>query len=154
MGCASVYYTSLSRALLNVMNKIIKISSNSSEDKKGASTQGLLDAYGYNTIEEYLSWNYFPSIDNESTDMETIDKRNTDKDYIIDSNSAMSKACTLHLQLAYAYCICTLHLQLAFAHCTCTLPLQAKVLIKTLLKVKQVENKQREKKPRFNKQFL
>ncbi|GJY58237.1 helitron helicase-like domain-containing protein, partial [Tanacetum coccineum] len=55
------------------------------------STQGLLDAYGYNTIEEYLSWNYFPSTDNESTDMETTDKRNTDKDCIVDSNSAMSK---------------------------------------------------------------
>ncbi|GKA58477.1 hypothetical protein Tco_0757665, partial [Tanacetum coccineum] len=51
---------------------IIEISSDSSEDKKeaskatapifyGPSTQGLLDAYGYNTIEEYLSWNYFPS---------------------------------------------------------------------------------------------
>ncbi|GJZ38456.1 retrovirus-related pol polyprotein from transposon TNT 1-94 [Tanacetum coccineum] len=75
--------------------------------------------------------------------------------------------CTLHLQLAFASkhlhiafadCICTLHLYIAFAacickqafaHCTCTLHLQAKVLIKTLLKVKQVENKQREKKPRF-----
>ncbi|GKA01400.1 hypothetical protein Tco_0674065 [Tanacetum coccineum] len=51
--------------------KIIEISSDSSEDRKGTSkasapifygpsTQGLLDAYGYNTIEEYLSWNYFP----------------------------------------------------------------------------------------------
>ncbi|GJX47730.1 putative reverse transcriptase domain-containing protein [Tanacetum coccineum] len=57
----------------------------------GPSTQGLLDAYGYNTIEEYLSWNYFPSTYNESTDMETTDKRNTDKDCIVDSNSAMSK---------------------------------------------------------------
>ncbi|GJX61232.1 putative transposase-associated domain-containing protein [Tanacetum coccineum] len=77
--------------------KIIEISSDSSEDKKGASkatapifygppTQGLLDAYGYNIIEEYLSWNYFPSTDNESTNMET-----TDKDCIVDSNSAMSK---------------------------------------------------------------
>ncbi|GKF35163.1 hypothetical protein Tco_0108363, partial [Tanacetum coccineum] len=77
---------------------IIKISLDSSEDRKGTSkasasifygtsTQGLLDAYGYNTIEEYLSWNYFPSTDNESTDMET-----TDKDCIVDSNSAMSKA--------------------------------------------------------------
>ncbi|GJZ60764.1 hypothetical protein Tco_0616580 [Tanacetum coccineum] len=77
--------------------KIIEISSDSSEDKKGASkatapifygpqTQGLLDAYGYNIIEEYISWNYFPSTDNESTDMET-----TDKDCIVDSNSAMSK---------------------------------------------------------------
>ncbi|GJX79062.1 hypothetical protein Tco_0916737 [Tanacetum coccineum] len=58
--------------------------------------------------------------------------------------------CTLHLYIAFAACIC----KQAFAHCTCTLHLQAKVLIKTLLKVKQVENKQREKKPRFNKQFL
>ncbi|GKE99408.1 hypothetical protein Tco_0022759, partial [Tanacetum coccineum] len=76
---------------------IIEISSDSSEDRKGTSkasapifygpsTQGLLDAYGYNTIEEYLSWNYFPSTDNESTDMET-----TNKDCIVDSNSAMSK---------------------------------------------------------------
>ncbi|GKD46956.1 hypothetical protein Tco_1271601, partial [Tanacetum coccineum] len=123
------------------LRKIIEISSNNSEDRKwaskatalifyGPSTQGLLDAYGYNTIEEYLSWNYFPSTYNESTDMETTYKRNTDKDCIVDSNSAMSKACTLHLQLAYAHCICTLHLQLAFAskhlhialaHCICRL---------------------------------
>ncbi|GKD75379.1 hypothetical protein Tco_1333661 [Tanacetum coccineum] len=71
------------------------------EDRKGASkatspifygpsTQGLLDAYRYNKIEEYLSWNYFPSTDNESTDMETTNKRNTDKDCIVDSNSTMS----------------------------------------------------------------
>nr|GFC77073.1 hypothetical protein [Tanacetum cinerariifolium] len=81
---------------------LIEISSDSSKDRKraskvtalifyGPSTQGLLDAYGYNTIEEYLSWNYFPSTDNESTYMETTDKRNTDKDCIVDSNSAMSK---------------------------------------------------------------
>ncbi|GKB53005.1 hypothetical protein Tco_0903758, partial [Tanacetum coccineum] len=57
----------------------------------GPSTQGLLDAYGYNTIEEYLLWNYFPSTYNESTDMQTTNKRNTDKDCIVDSNSAMSK---------------------------------------------------------------
>ncbi|GKC17048.1 hypothetical protein Tco_1013830 [Tanacetum coccineum] len=83
--------------------QIINISSDSSDDRRwaakkasapvfyGPSTQGLLDAYRYNTIEEYLSWNYFPSTDNESTDMETTDKRNTDKDCIVDSNSAMSK---------------------------------------------------------------
>ncbi|GKB29541.1 hypothetical protein Tco_0868942 [Tanacetum coccineum] len=64
------------------LRKIIDISSDSSDDRRwaakkasapvfyGPSTQGLLDAYGYNTIEEYLSWNYFPSTDNESTDME------------------------------------------------------------------------------------
>ncbi|GJR62100.1 hypothetical protein Tco_1504262 [Tanacetum coccineum] len=79
------------------LRKIIKISSDSLEDRKraskvtdpifyGPSTQGLLDAYGSNTIVEYLSWNYFPSTDNESTNMET-----TDKDCIDDSNSAMSK---------------------------------------------------------------
>ncbi|GJW89394.1 hypothetical protein Tco_0164734 [Tanacetum coccineum] len=100
--------------------EIIEISSDSLEDRKGASkatapifygpsTQGLLDAYGYNTIEEYLSWNYFPSTDNESTDMETTN-REPQKDGIVDSKLAMLNACTLHLQLAYAHCICTLHL--------------------------------------------
>ncbi|GJZ00896.1 hypothetical protein Tco_0518325 [Tanacetum coccineum] len=79
------------------------ISSDSSDDRRwaakkasapvfyGPSTQGLLDAYGCDTIEEYLEWNYFPSTDNESTNMETTDKGNTDKDCIDDSNSAMSK---------------------------------------------------------------
>ncbi|GJS45990.1 putative transposon, En/Spm-like protein [Tanacetum coccineum] len=57
----------------------------------GPSTQGLLQAYGYGTIKEYLEWNYFPSTDNESTNMETTDKGNTDKDCIDESNSAMSK---------------------------------------------------------------
>ncbi|GJX32395.1 hypothetical protein Tco_0242250 [Tanacetum coccineum] len=82
--------------------EIIKINSDNSEDRKGASKatgpifyrpsrQGLLDVYGYNTIKEYLSWNYFSSTDNESTDMETTYKRNTDKDCIVDSNSAMYK---------------------------------------------------------------
>ncbi|GJY04473.1 hypothetical protein Tco_0370413 [Tanacetum coccineum] len=76
--------------------------------------------------------------------------------------------CSLHMHIASVHCICSLHLQASI--CTlhlyiafsskhleasiCTLHLQSKVLIKTLLKVKQVENKQREKKPRFNKQFL
>ncbi|GJU28027.1 hypothetical protein Tco_1166648 [Tanacetum coccineum] len=70
---------------------IIRIKKASAPVFYGPSTQGFLDAYGYNTIEEYLSWNYFPSTDDESTDIETIDKRNTDKDCIVDSNSAMSK---------------------------------------------------------------
>ncbi|GJZ49321.1 reverse transcriptase domain-containing protein [Tanacetum coccineum] len=47
-----------------------------------------------------------------------------------DKSKGEKKACTLHLQLAYAHCICTLHLQLAFtskhlhiafADCICTL---------------------------------
>ncbi|GJU52655.1 hypothetical protein Tco_1226369, partial [Tanacetum coccineum] len=61
------------------------------------STQGLLDAYGCDIIKEYLEWNYFPRTDNESTNMETRDKGNTDKDCIDDSNSAMSKGCVLGL---------------------------------------------------------
>ncbi|GJR61243.1 reverse transcriptase domain-containing protein [Tanacetum coccineum] len=88
---------------LQIEIEIIDISSDSSDDRRwaakkasalvfyGPSTQGLLDAYGYGTIEEYLEWNYFPSTDNESTNMETTDKGNTDKDCIDDSNSAMSK---------------------------------------------------------------
>ncbi|GJU25741.1 hypothetical protein Tco_1164362 [Tanacetum coccineum] len=69
------------------LRKIIEISSDSSEDRKwaskatapifyGPSTQGLLDAYRYNKIEEYLSWNYFLSTDNESINMETTDQEN------------------------------------------------------------------------------
>ncbi|GJY58898.1 hypothetical protein Tco_0458790 [Tanacetum coccineum] len=56
----------INRALIGKTSlKIIKISSDNSEDRKGASkvnapifygpsTQGLLDAYGYNTIKEYI----------------------------------------------------------------------------------------------------
>ncbi|GJV33000.1 hypothetical protein Tco_1393400 [Tanacetum coccineum] len=61
------------------------------------STKRLLEGYGFNTMGIIYPCNYFPSIDNESTDMETIDKRNTDKDCIVDSNSAMSKGSVLGL---------------------------------------------------------
>ncbi|GKD16323.1 hypothetical protein Tco_1205481 [Tanacetum coccineum] len=72
--------------------EIIVFSSDNSDDRKGPSkssvpifegppVQGLLDWYGYNTIEEYLSWNYFPS----------TDKDITDEDCIHESNYAMSK---------------------------------------------------------------
>ncbi|GJZ51760.1 hypothetical protein Tco_0606275 [Tanacetum coccineum] len=72
--------------------EIIVLSSDSSDDRKGSlkasvpifegpSVQGLLDHYGYNDIEEYLSWNYFPS----------TDKDITDEDCIHESNYAMSK---------------------------------------------------------------
>ncbi|GKD57342.1 hypothetical protein Tco_1290729, partial [Tanacetum coccineum] len=53
---------------------------------EGPSVQGLLDHYGYNYIEEYLSWNYFPS-----TDKDITDKDITDEDCIHESNYAMSK---------------------------------------------------------------
>ncbi|GKC39792.1 putative transposase-associated domain-containing protein, partial [Tanacetum coccineum] len=43
-------------------------------------TKGLLNAYGYGTIKEYLEWNYFPSTDNESTETWKPQTRNTDKD--------------------------------------------------------------------------
>ncbi|GKA56902.1 hypothetical protein Tco_0755974 [Tanacetum coccineum] len=60
------------------VDKIIDISSNSLDDKRwaakkasapvfyGPSTPGLLDAYGCDTIEEYLEWNYFRT-DSECT---------------------------------------------------------------------------------------
>ncbi|GJU84916.1 hypothetical protein Tco_1292462 [Tanacetum coccineum] len=77
--------------------KIIVLSSDSSDDRKGPSkasvpifegpsVQGLLDHYGYNDIEEYLSWNYFPSTDKENTDKDI-----TNEDCIHESNYAMSK---------------------------------------------------------------
>ncbi|GJW53866.1 hypothetical protein Tco_0097951, partial [Tanacetum coccineum] len=53
---------------------------------EGPSVQGLLNYYGYNDIEEYLSWNYF-----SSTDKENIDKDTTDEDCINECNYAMSK---------------------------------------------------------------
>ncbi|GJU09951.1 hypothetical protein Tco_1132347 [Tanacetum coccineum] len=53
---------------------------------EGPSVQELLDHYGYNDIEEYLSWNYFPSTDKENTNKDI-----TDEDCIHESNYAMSK---------------------------------------------------------------
>ncbi|GJS03907.1 putative reverse transcriptase domain-containing protein [Tanacetum coccineum] len=58
---------------------------------KGPSVQGLLDHYGYNDIEEYLSWNYFPSTDMENIDNDITDKDITDEDCIHESNYAKSK---------------------------------------------------------------
>ncbi|GJU88672.1 hypothetical protein Tco_1301095 [Tanacetum coccineum] len=53
---------------------------------EGPSVQGLLDHYGYNDIEEYLPWNYFPSTDKENTNKDI-----TGEDCIHESNYAMSK---------------------------------------------------------------
>ncbi|GJR34110.1 hypothetical protein Tco_1209794 [Tanacetum coccineum] len=122
--------------------EIIILSSDSSDDRKGPSkasvlifegpsVQGLLDNYGYNDIEEYLSWNYFLSTDKENTYKDITDNDITDEDCIHKSNYAMSKVCNAsfvcsqafagkhlqvcickHLQLAS---ICILHLHLAFA---------------------------------------
>ncbi|GJS26780.1 hypothetical protein Tco_0487400 [Tanacetum coccineum] len=83
--------------------EIIVLSSDSSDDdRKGPSkasvpifeepsVQGLLDYYGYNDFEEYLSWNYFPSTDKENTDKDITDKDATDEDCIHECNYAMSK---------------------------------------------------------------
>ncbi|GJW18730.1 hypothetical protein Tco_0026166 [Tanacetum coccineum] len=82
--------------------EIVVLSSDSSDDRKwsskasvpifeGPSIQGLLDFYGYNDIEEYLSWNYFPSTDKENTDKDITDKDTTDEDCIHECNYAMSK---------------------------------------------------------------
>nr|GEX73091.1 hypothetical protein [Tanacetum cinerariifolium] len=54
--------------------------------KKGPSIQGLLDWYGYDTIEEYLYGTYFLS-----TDKDITDKDSTDEDTIHESYSPMSK---------------------------------------------------------------
>ncbi|GKB11249.1 hypothetical protein Tco_0845172 [Tanacetum coccineum] len=82
--------------------KIIILSSNSSDDRKGPSKesvpifegpsiQGLLDHYGYNDIEEYLSWNYFLSTNKENTDKDITDNDIIDEDCIYKSKYAMSK---------------------------------------------------------------
>ncbi|GKE06947.1 hypothetical protein Tco_1398965 [Tanacetum coccineum] len=59
---------------------------------EGPSLQGLLDHYGYNDIEEYLSWNYFLSTDKENTNKDITDKDITDEDCIHESNYSMSKS--------------------------------------------------------------
>ncbi|GKC62062.1 hypothetical protein Tco_1089660 [Tanacetum coccineum] len=127
--------------------EIIVLSSDSSYDRKepskasvpifeGPSIQGLLDWYGYNTIEEYLSWNYFSSTDKDITDKDCIHEsnytmskanvttwdENVNKIEVRKSKSCADKAkgkrkhsqasiCSLHLQAR----ICSLHLQHAFA---------------------------------------
>ncbi|GKF19120.1 hypothetical protein Tco_0067758, partial [Tanacetum coccineum] len=52
----------------------------------GPSVQGLLDYYGYDNIEDYLSDFYFPSIDKEDTIV------HTGQDLIHECHSPMSKA--------------------------------------------------------------
>nr|GEX96837.1 hypothetical protein [Tanacetum cinerariifolium] len=82
--------------------EIIVLSSDSSDDRKGPSkesvpifeglsVQRLLNHYGYNDIEEYLSWNYFSSTYKENTYKNITDKDITDEDCIHESNYAMSK---------------------------------------------------------------
>nr|GEW18000.1 integrase, catalytic region, zinc finger, CCHC-type, peptidase aspartic, catalytic [Tanacetum cinerariifolium] len=87
--------------------EIIVISSDSSDDDrkgpskasvpifKGPSVQGLLDYYGYNDIEEYLSRNYFSSTNKKMTDKNITDKDILDEDCIHESNYVMSKGQTL-----------------------------------------------------------
>ncbi|GJZ55821.1 hypothetical protein Tco_0611014 [Tanacetum coccineum] len=71
---------------------ILVLISDSSDDRKGSSkasvpifegpsVQGLLDHYGYNDIEEYLSWNYFPSTDKDITDEDCIHESNYEEYY-------------------------------------------------------------------------
>ncbi|GJR16697.1 hypothetical protein Tco_0965224 [Tanacetum coccineum] len=97
------------------------------------SVQGLLDWYRYNTIEKYLSWNYFPS-----TNKDITDKDITDEDYIHESTMQCLKRRKrgkerFHMEadhvlvkdqrikpygdyLPIAACICSMHLQLAFVN--------------------------------------
>ncbi|GJS61492.1 hypothetical protein Tco_0656276 [Tanacetum coccineum] len=58
---------------------------------KGSSVQRLLDQYGYNDIEKFLSWNYFPSTDKENTYKDITDKDITNEDCIHESNYAIFK---------------------------------------------------------------
>nr|GEW12791.1 hypothetical protein [Tanacetum cinerariifolium] len=94
-------------------DEIIVLSLDSSDDRKGPSNlsvpifegpsvQGLLDHYGYNDIEEYLSWNYFLS-----TDKDITDKDITDEDCIHESNYAMSKECSSCGALYTRDCSCS-----------------------------------------------
>ncbi|GJR90215.1 hypothetical protein Tco_0214226 [Tanacetum coccineum] len=62
-----------------------------SVSKEGPSTQGLLDWYGYDTVEEYLEKIFFPSTDKDSTDEDTTDNDSTDEDTINESYSPKSK---------------------------------------------------------------
>ncbi|GKD37275.1 hypothetical protein Tco_1257482 [Tanacetum coccineum] len=124
--------------------EIIVLSSDSSYDRKepskasvpifeGPSIQGLLDWYGYNTIEEYLSWNYFSSTDKDITDKDCIHEsnytmskanvttwdENVNKIEVRKSKSCADKAKGKR-KLAFAGCKC----KLAFASCICSLHLQ------------------------------
>ncbi|GKE11942.1 hypothetical protein Tco_1415493 [Tanacetum coccineum] len=89
--------------MLECFAEIIVLSSDSSNDDRkrpskasvpifeGPSVQGLLDYYGYNDIEEYLSWNHFPSTDKENIDTDITDKDTSDEDCIHECNYAISK---------------------------------------------------------------
>nr|GEW32489.1 hypothetical protein [Tanacetum cinerariifolium] len=102
-GYLSDEYNDKGRFWGSKLKEIIVLSSDSSDDDrkgpskasvpifKGPSVQGLLDYYGYNDIEEYLPWNYFPSTDKEMTDNNITDKDILDEDCIHKSNYAMSK---------------------------------------------------------------
>ncbi|GKA30855.1 hypothetical protein Tco_0717160 [Tanacetum coccineum] len=122
-----------------------------SVSEEGPSIQGLLDWYGYNIVEEYLSDTYFPSTYKDNTD-----KDNTDEDTIYESYSPMSKGkygpvshqnnpkvknpipvtgCVLGLanvttwdeilkKIRMKVFLGSLHLHLAFAACICILHLQ------------------------------
>ncbi|GKB04830.1 hypothetical protein Tco_0833025, partial [Tanacetum coccineum] len=88
--------------------EMIVLSSDSSDDskgpsiasvpKEGPSIQGLLDWYGYETVEEYLEETFFPS-----TYKDTTDKNITDEDTIHESYSPKSKGCVLGLANVYTW---------------------------------------------------
>nr|GEV59195.1 putative reverse transcriptase domain-containing protein [Tanacetum cinerariifolium] len=94
-------YTMLSDMVLRHDGTQIIVLSDSLDDSKGVSSkgptipivpvdgpsiQGLLDWYGNNNVEEYLSDTYFPS-----TDKDTTDKDNIDEDTIQECYSTKSK---------------------------------------------------------------
>ncbi|GJS66382.1 hypothetical protein Tco_0680946 [Tanacetum coccineum] len=87
----------MSKGLMDLadLQKIIMILDSSDDSKSpsiprepvyGPSVQGLLDNYGYDNIDDYLSDFYFPSTDKEDTIV------HTGQDPIHECNSAKSKA--------------------------------------------------------------
>ncbi|GKF15797.1 hypothetical protein Tco_0057259, partial [Tanacetum coccineum] len=66
-------------------------SSIASVSTEGPSAQGLLDWYGYDTVEEYLEKIFFLSTDKDSTDEDTTNNDSTDEDTINESYSPKSK---------------------------------------------------------------
>ncbi|GKC54552.1 retrovirus-related pol polyprotein from transposon TNT 1-94 [Tanacetum coccineum] len=81
------------RTAVNLFILLAQASDASSKAKVEARGSKAKLSWNYFPVEEYLSLTHLLRLntDNESTYMETTNKRNTNKDYIIDSNSAMSK---------------------------------------------------------------
>ncbi|GKA94514.1 hypothetical protein Tco_0816552 [Tanacetum coccineum] len=80
--------------------------------KEGPSIQGLLEWYGYDTIEEYLEDTFFPITDKDSTDEDTIHESYSPKSkerfhmeadhVVVEAESILGSLICKHLQKAFA----------------------------------------------------